>query len=155
MVVDHVTDVVVNNCFDILGIAPEFDIDLGALNNRYIKLQMQSHPDMTGNDSDSSKINFAYNLLMDPIRRAEHLSAVLGYEYKQTNGCPGELFEIQEKLYGCSEEERGVIVSDLSQRLAEIYTNIGRLFKQELNNEIANAIFKQLDTAKYIKKMIS
>ncbi len=73
----HITDP-----FVIYGLEPSFDVDMAALEHKYFALQMQFHPDKFVTKSEQEKlhasqismnINDAYQLLSDPIRRADYL----------------------------------------------------------------------------------
>lgn len=77
------------NHFEILGLATQFELDVSSLSIKYRELQRQYHPDKFATASDdeqlavlqkSSQINDAYQCLIDPIRRAEHLLFLHGFE---------------------------------------------------------------------------
>ena len=65
-----------------MGFPREYSIDLTALEKRYIALCQSLHPDRYGDCSSSfasaseekaSLVNQAYNVLIEPVERAEHL----------------------------------------------------------------------------------
>lgn len=75
------------NHFEILGLTAQFELDVSALSATYRELQRQYHPDKYVNASEveqrlalqkSAQINDAYQTLIDPISRAEHLLALQG-----------------------------------------------------------------------------
>jgi len=78
--------------FDILGIAPTFDIDIGAVEKRYRDLSRVLHPDKYVGSSAAERrmslgkaveVNEAWRLVRDPIRRAEALLRRHGVDVKE------------------------------------------------------------------------
>lgn len=74
-----------NNPFALFGLPIAFDIDLTALNQRYLALQKSLHPDnFVGASTQeqrlamqkSAEINDALQILKDPILRAENIVAL-------------------------------------------------------------------------------
>jgi molecular chaperone HscB len=72
------------DAFDVLGLAPAFDLDHGELERRYRELQQQLHPDKFVNASSSERresltravsVNEAYRALRDELKRADLLLA--------------------------------------------------------------------------------
>jgi len=70
------------DAFDVLGLTPALELDLGALEQRYRDLQRALHPDKFVHASSSERreslsravsVNEAYRLLKDDLRRAELL----------------------------------------------------------------------------------
>lgn len=75
------------NFFELLGIRPTYDIDAEAVRNKYFTLMRGLHPDrMAAGPADvqrlclriNARINEAYNILMDPVLRAEYLLEIYG-----------------------------------------------------------------------------
>jgi molecular chaperone HscB len=67
--------------FALLGLPPQFVVDLGVLETNYLRLQQQLHPDRFAQKNDREKllaqsqavtINEAYHTLRDPIRRGSY-----------------------------------------------------------------------------------
>jgi molecular chaperone HscB len=78
--------------FDILGIAPTFDVDLSAAERRYRDLSRILHPDKHVGAPPAERrmalgkaveVNEAWRLLRDPIRRAEALFRRSGIELRE------------------------------------------------------------------------
>jgi molecular chaperone HscB len=78
--------------FDILGIAPTFDIDLAALEKRYRDLSRVLHPDKHVGASPAERrmalgkaveVNQAWRVVRDPIQRAEALFRRYGIEVRE------------------------------------------------------------------------
>ena len=77
------------NHFELLGLAPCFRVDAGALERAYRALQRSVHPDRFASAGDrekrlalqaSARANEAYRTLADPVARAEYLLSLRGAE---------------------------------------------------------------------------
>lgn len=75
--------------FELLGLAPEFGLDMAALDRAYRDLQARVHPDRFAGASGadrraamqwSVRANEAYTTLKDPLKRAVHLLALAGVD---------------------------------------------------------------------------
>lgn len=73
--------------FQLLNLPRQYDLDLAELRQTYLKLSRDVHPDrFTGKSEEdaqlslrvSSQINRAYEVLSDPLRRAEYLLELSG-----------------------------------------------------------------------------
>lgn len=77
------------NYFSLFNLAVDFELDLSTLSETYQTLQKHVHPDKFAHESSqqqllavqkSSQINDGYQVLKDPIQRAEHLLTLRGTE---------------------------------------------------------------------------
>lgn len=77
------------NHFELFGIEPAFDIDLGRVEQSFRDLQAQVHPDRFAHATDAEKrlsmqwathVNEAYRTLKDPVTRARYLLRLHGVE---------------------------------------------------------------------------
>jgi molecular chaperone HscB len=85
------------NAFELLNINPAFTIDLKQLDQHYFKLQQKIHPDQMGGFNDlSTTINQAYQLLKNPLTRAEELLKIKGIDYMDQPQNMELLMEIME-----------------------------------------------------------
>lgn len=75
------------NCFQLLGLQPQYDVDVDAVRTKYFKLMRDIHPDrMATGAADvqrlclrvNAQINEAYGILLDPVLRAEYLLEIAG-----------------------------------------------------------------------------
>lgn len=75
--------------FALFGLSPSTDLDLAQLRARYQSLQTTAHPDRfaAAPDSDrraalqmAGRINDAYNILQNPLRRAAYLLSLRGVD---------------------------------------------------------------------------
>ena len=83
--------------FALFGMTKSFQIDLGALEERYRLLQRQSHPDMHASGDPMEKrialqysgyVNQAYSTLRDANRRAFYLLELGGFAENEVNSFP-------------------------------------------------------------------
>lgn len=93
------------DAFDVLALAPRFDLDLNELERRYRELQRQLHPDKFAQASASERraslaravtVNDAYRVLRDELKRAELLLARLDKEPQADVQDPELLMEVME-----------------------------------------------------------
>ena len=99
-----------------LGIGVSFDVDVEALDQRYFELQRVLHPDRFATKSakeralsqqQATSLNEAYEILKDPLKRADHMIHLLGIEVLP-EGCNQlndpvilmEAMELREQLAG-------------------------------------------------------
>jgi molecular chaperone HscB len=77
------------NHFEIFGLSPSVDLDLGALEAKYRALAMEAHPDRAaGADAatrrkmaeQTASLNEAIKVLKDPVRRAFYLLKLRGVD---------------------------------------------------------------------------
>lgn len=77
--------------FTLFSLPIHFNVDISALSSRYQELQRQYHPDRYATASESEKrqsiqqtamINDAYQTLKDPLRRAEYLLSLHGFDVR-------------------------------------------------------------------------
>ncbi len=73
--------------FGVLGLDPAFEVELAELNRRLLRFSRKTHPDYFGTadaetraraEHNSALLNAAFELLVDPFRRADHLVESLG-----------------------------------------------------------------------------
>jgi molecular chaperone HscB len=101
--------------FDILGIAPSFDVDLALVEKRYRDLSRVLHPDRHVGGSPAERrlalgkaveVNEAWRLIREPIRRAEALFRRHGIDVKEggePKADPEFLMEMMEQREALSE----------------------------------------------------
>lgn len=80
------------NSFDLFGLPRLYKIDLVALEQKWKIISAQVHPDRFASASApekrvavewSARVNEAYRVLKDPIKRAEYLCALAGFEHDE------------------------------------------------------------------------
>jgi molecular chaperone HscB len=101
------------NPFTIFGLRPKYFLDQKALDKSYFKLQFDNHPDKeNGNTAFSARLNFAYQILKNPVKRAAALLEVLKLPVPGSDTSPFEgssilleILEFQEAISLCKSEE--------------------------------------------------
>lgn len=75
------------NYFELFGLPVAFDVDEKSLHQKYLSLTRSVHPDVAGQASPakrqdalaiSSEMNHAYEILRDPVSRAEYMLSLTG-----------------------------------------------------------------------------
>jgi molecular chaperone HscB len=103
--------------FEVLGIEPRFDVDLGAVEKRVRDLSRVLHPDRHAGASAGERrmslgraidVNEAWRVVRDPIRRAEALLGRSGVSAAEqdTKADPGFLIDFMEQREALAEAKR-------------------------------------------------
>jgi DnaJ-class molecular chaperone len=62
------------NCFHLLELDQKFNLDNQIIYTAYINAQLRYHPDqLSGDLTKSAQLNYAYMILSDPFKRAQHI----------------------------------------------------------------------------------
>ena len=153
--------------FQRLGVEYSFDVDVSALDQLYFDLQRQLHPDRFANKTSKEKalsqqqataLNDAYEILKDPLRRADYMVHVQGVGVLP-EGC--NLVQDQSILIEAMQmRERLETVTDLAQLNAiakesksAIEKVIGQL-STVFNDDDVEAACKLTTRLKYLHKMM-
>ena len=87
-------DILTSNFFELFDLPVSYDVDLNQIQQQYMKLQKQVHPDKFANGSDqekrismqqTSKINEAQATLKDPVLRAIYLLKLKEIDFSLEN----------------------------------------------------------------------
>lgn len=126
-----------------------FTVDTKKLRKEYRKLQSLNHPDLNNqlnneneNNSEdkSSLINKAYEILSDPLKRAQYILLIqagidlsndeVGKSLQfQDKSMLFEMMEIHEKLENImNEKELEILKNENQQRINELINNLNKLF---------------------------
>ena len=112
-------DILTSNFFELFGLPVSYDVDLNQVQQRYMELQKQVHPDKFANASDQEKrlsmqqtswINEAQTTLKDPVLRATYLLKLKGVDINLENettmdtGFLMQQLEMRERLENISSE---------------------------------------------------
>lgn len=120
------------DAFDVLGLAPTFDLDSKVLEQRYRDLQRALHPDKFAQASASERraslsravsVNDAYRALRDQLKRAEVLFVRLGGELSERGGQPADpelLMEVMELREQLSDSKQSGDVAARERLAAEV-----------------------------------
>ncbi|WCP67669.1 co-chaperone HscB [Vibrio tubiashii] len=129
------------NYFELFGLPSQFNLDGSLLSSQFRELQKQFHPDnfATASERDrlmavqkAAEINDAYQVLKNPISRAEYILSENGVEIRgeqQTMQDPMflmEQMELREELEDISSS------SDAEGALFDFESKVSKMFKQQL-----------------------
>jgi len=166
------------NYFELFGIARGLDLDEVSLQRRFYELSRQYHPDKYAGASPSdqqyaldatAQINDAWRVLRDPVRRAEYLLKLEGFDIgeQRSKDVPPELLEevfelnmMLEELREGDESTRPQLEEEHSrfnQMLAEIDGDLRNQFRQydkEKDREVLSRIRGILNRRRYIQNLI-
>jgi molecular chaperone HscB len=122
-----------SDAFDVLGLAPAFDLDDKELEQRYRDLQRTLHPDRFAQAPASERrhalsravsVNDAYRALRDQLKRGELVFKRLGGTLSETGqqADPDLLFEVMELREGLAESKAKKDGEKRLQLTAEVRT---------------------------------
>ena len=109
------------NAFEIFGLSPSVDLDVGALEEKYRALALQAHPDRAaGADAatrrklaeETATLNEALKVLKDPVRRAFYLLKLRGVDLESESAAarqkmpPEFLEEVMERREALDEVKK-------------------------------------------------
>ena len=129
------------NYFELFGLPNQFRLDGSLLSSQFRELQRQFHPDKFAAASErdrlmavqkAAEINDAYQVLKNPISRAEYILSENGVEIRgeqQTMQDPMflmEQMELREELEDISSS------SDAEDALFDFESKVSKMFKQQL-----------------------
>ncbi|TCV28283.1 co-chaperone HscB [Vibrio crassostreae] len=143
------------NHFELFGLPLQFQLDGSLLSSQFRDLQRQFHPDKfaTASERDrllavqkAAQINDAYQVLKNPISRAEYLLVQHGEDIRgeqQTMQDPMflmEQMELREELEGITDS------SDPEDALFAFEGKVSKMYKQQLS-----AIQQELDSEAWLE----
>jgi molecular chaperone HscB len=169
----------VTDYYELLGVPRSLNLSLDALQQRYYELSRQLHPDrfMQKPEAErqraldmSSALNDAYRTLKDPIKRAQYLLSVEGFDVgeQRSKDVPPELLEEVFELNMALEEMRGGDDSarpqleqaekNFTNMLAESDQELSALFAlydEAQSCDVLSQIRNLLNRRKYIQNLVS
>jgi molecular chaperone HscB len=152
------------NHFEKFSLVADFDLDVDLLENKYLQLQKEFHPDSNLNsnqdsaDLNSIAVNEAYKILKNPLKRAVYLLKLNGINIEDDN-CEVKpeqetlmlILELKEKLFGSDDADEALQIKDFATKeIKNLMKEIKTDFK---NKQIKNAAQK-LIKVKYLDKIL-
>ncbi len=158
------------NIFELFGLEAQYDIDLGILNDNYRNLQKEFHPDRFANSSDnerkkalleSSKLNDAFNILKDPVRRAEALIEILSSQMVDKDRASNHDLDFLMKQMSYREQLETIEQNQDSCELFEFQDSIAEenkalviALQESFNNKDYETSLAIVDKMRFMKKLI-
>jgi molecular chaperone HscB len=157
--------------FEVFEIPPALALDLKDLEKRFYALSRKLHPDLRRNPAERAEaeeatavLNDAYRTLRDPIRRAEYLLRLEGFDIGEqtTKDVPPELLEEVFEINMALEEADAEQVDSARQKFEgtrgdideEILHEFGR-WDQTRDREALVSVRGLLNRRKYITNLIT
>ena len=149
------------NYFEIFDIIPRLDLDIDFIEEKYLELQLKSHPDLMINKSlkeqreaenNNIKINNAYEILKDPLKRAVYfleINNIFIDSIKPDNMLLMEIMEIKENFEDADEKRIKLMKKELDERKNNIYKEIIDL----INEKNINGATQKIILLKYLSNL--
>lgn len=163
--------------FEVLGVAPRFDLDPTELERRFKDLQRKLHPDRFARADARARrfaaehttaLNEAWRLLRDDYRRAEYLLARRGVTPEVEPALLHEMLALSEQLADARHEDRAAEVAQLAEamrlRRADAMRALGETLAgglddggapQELPQERIDRAGRQLAAVRYFDRFLA
>ena len=156
-------DILNSNFFELFDHAVSYDVDLNKIQQQYMELQKQVHPDRYANASDQEKrvsmqrtswINEALSTLKDPVLRATYLLALKDLDVNLDNETTMDAaflmqqLEMREKLENIRDEAEPLVVLDVMARdIKKSSLAMMQSFSQSYENDLLD------DAREWIRKL--
>ncbi|WFB47653.1 co-chaperone HscB [Vibrio coralliilyticus] len=157
------------NYFELFGLPSQFQLDGSLLSSQFRELQKRFHPDNFASASErdrlmavqkASEINDAYQVLKNPLSRAEYLLAENGVDIRgeqQTMSDPMflmEQMELREELEDIpSSSEPEDALFDFDSKVSKMYKQHLKSVEQELNDGLWQQAAERVRKLKFIAKL--
>ncbi|MCQ9052464.1 co-chaperone HscB [Vibrio diabolicus] len=129
------------NHFELFGLPSQFKLDGSLLSSQFRELQKRFHPDnfATGSERDrlmavqkAAQINDAYQVLKNPISRAEYILADQGVEIRGEQQTMQDPMFLMEQMELREELEEIADSTDPESALFDFDSKVSKMYKQHL-----------------------
>ncbi|MCQ9065215.1 co-chaperone HscB [Vibrio diabolicus] len=129
------------NHFELFGLPSQFKLDGSLLSSQFRELQKRFHPDnfATGSERDrlmavqkAAQINDAYQVLKNPISRAEYILAEQGIELRGEQQTMQDPMFLMEQMELREELEEIADSTDPESALFDFDSKVSKMYKQHL-----------------------
>ncbi|NAW84392.1 co-chaperone HscB [Vibrio sp. V43_P6S15P86] len=129
------------NHFELFGLPSQFKLDGSLLSSQFRELQKRFHPDnfATGSERDrlmavqkAAQINDAYQVLKNPISRAEYILAEQGVEIRGEQQTMQDPMFLMEQMELREELEEIADSSDPESAFFDFDSKVSKMYKQHL-----------------------
>ncbi|NIY82685.1 co-chaperone HscB [Vibrio hepatarius] len=157
------------NYFELFGLPSQFTLDGSLLSSQFRELQKRFHPDNFASASErdrllavqkASQINDAYQILKNPISRAEYMLSENGVDIRaeqQTMQDPMflmEQMELREELEEIADKtDPEDALFDFESKVSKMYKHHLRTVEDELNGELWLQAADSVRKLKFIAKL--
>lgn len=155
-------DILTSNFFELFELPVSYEVDLGQVQQHYMVLQKQVHPDKFANSSDLEKrlsmqqtswINEAQTTLKDPVLRAIYLLKLKGTDINLENETTMDAvflmqqLETRERLENIKKEDDPLAALDVMEKelrasTGEMMKNFAQSFEADLVDDARECIRK-------------
>ncbi len=144
------------NHFELFGLPTQFNLDAAHLSAQFRELQKRFHPDKysTASERDrllavqkAAQINDAYQVLKQPISRAEYLLSELGIDIRNEQNTMQDPAFLMEQMELREELEEIESSSDPESKLFDFEQTVSKMYKSHLMALQQALADKQLDQA--------
>ncbi|SON50468.1 co-chaperone HscB [Vibrio tapetis] len=144
------------NHFELFGLPTQFNLDAAHLSAQFRELQKRFHPDKyaTASERDrllavqkAAQINDAYQVLKQPISRAEYLLSELGVDIRNEQNTMQDPAFLMEQMELREELEQIETSSEPESKLFDFEQTVGKMYKSHLAALQQALADKQLDQA--------
>lgn len=146
------SDTILNsNFFELFHLPVSYEVDLGQVQQQYMHLQKQVHPDRFANATDQEKrlsmqqtswLNEAQQTLKDPVLRASYLLSLKGDEFSLENETTMDAeflmqqLEMRERLESIKEEDDPLdaldgLAKDVKQKTATMMDGFAQAYEKD------------------------
>lgn len=157
------------NYFELFGLPSQFNLDGSLLSSQFRELQKRFHPDNFASASErdrlmavqkASEINDAYQVLKNPISRAEYMLAENGMDIRAEQQTMQDPMFLMEQMELREQLEEIPSSSDPESALFDFDTKVNKMYKQhmksveeELNNNLLEQAADRVRKLKFIAKL--
>ncbi len=157
--------------FELFGLPVSFDVDTGQLEQRYLKLQKQFHPDRYSDKPAQDQrlamqyiadINQAYSALKDPLLRAQHLLSLEGVDASHETSVTRDVDFLMEQM--TLREALGEVreasdpfaaLSELEQQATESYSELQQAFATSYGRKAHEESLASLARMQFFSKLLA
>lgn len=157
------------NYFELFDLPVKLPVDVSLLTAHYQQLQRQYHPDnfATANDNDkmvmvqkSAMINDGYHTLKNPIKAAEHLLSLKGFDVATEQNIIHdadflmEQFVLREKLEDIESQDDFVILDDFHSQVFARQRDVYKELLEFIDKQDWEAALNQIFKIRYLTRLI-
>ncbi|CCN35816.1 Co-chaperone protein hscB [Vibrio nigripulchritudo SO65] len=142
--------------FELFGISRQFDLDVTALSTQFRELQRQFHPDKFATSSErdrlmavqkAAQINDAFQVLKQPISRAEYLLSLKGVDIRNEQNTMQDPMFLMEQMELREALEEIESSSDPESELFDFEKKVSKLYQSHLDEMVKSLTEEALENA--------